>query len=113
MDRSSVPPREILVVVLGFTAWAAAFVALYAINAVGCAFAWPQGVQRGVMVGLTAIACIAMVGVAIWSVRHWRRMTRASQPAPMLTAVGALGSLAALAATGFVFAPSFYASMCI
>lgn len=113
MEQTPVPPRAMLVIAMGFAAWSAAFVALYAINAVGCAFSWPAAVQRGVMIVLTLAACAAMAGLAAWSVRHWRRAIAKSRPAPSLSRIGAFTSIAAFAATLFVFAPSFFASTCV
>jgi|TARA_A100001391_G_scaffold202437_2_gene192033 hypothetical protein len=113
MQATLVPPRSILVIVLGFGVWTVAFVGLYAVNAIGCAFAWPSTVQRAVMIGLALAASGSMMAVAGWSIGHWRRAANAPRPAPGLARIGAMGSTAALAATILVFAPSLFASMCL
>lgn len=113
MEPTPVPPRSMLVIVMGFVFWSAAFVGLYAINAIGCAFAWPAALQRWVMIGLTLTASGSMVVVAWWSIGHWRRAVKAARPAPSLARIGAIASVAALAATIFVFAPSLFVSMCL
>jgi hypothetical protein len=113
MEPTPVPARSMLVIVMGFAVWSAAFVALYAVNAIGCAFAWPAALQRAVMIGLALAASGTMVAVAGWSLGHWRRAAKAARPAPSLARIGALASAAALGATVFVFAPSIFVSMCL
>lgn len=113
MEPTPVPPRHMLVIVIGFIFWSAALVALYATNAIGCAFAWPLVVQRWVMIALAVFCSGSMLGVAGWSVAHWRRAVKAAQPIPSLARIGALASAAALGATIFVSAPSFFVSMCV
>lgn len=113
METTPVPPRHMLVIVVGFALWSVAFVALYAVNAIGCAFGWPTIVQRWVVIGLALLCSGAALGVAAWSIGHWRRAARADRPAPSLAKIGALASSAALAATVFVSAPSLFVSMCI
>ncbi|AEQ51741.1 hypothetical protein KKY_1726 [Pelagibacterium halotolerans B2] len=113
METTPVPPRHMLVLIMGFGLWSAAFVALYAVNAIGCAFAWPTVVQRWVMIGLAVICSAALLGVAGWSIVHWRRAAHAARPVPSLARIGTFTSVAALAATIFVSAPSFFVSMCM
>ncbi|WP_417582185.1 hypothetical protein [Pelagibacterium sp.] len=113
MTSTIVPPRFILVIVLGFAVWGAAFIGLYAVNAIGCAFSWPSALQRLTMIGLALAASGAMVLVAGWNLGHWRRARKVARPAPSLALIGAIAGIAALAATVFVFAPSLFVSMCI
>ncbi|WP_421950157.1 hypothetical protein [Pelagibacterium sp.] len=113
MEMTPVPPRSILVIVIGFALWGAAFVTLYAVNAIGCAFGWPPALQRGVIVGLAVAASGTMIAVTVWSAGHWRKAANAGRPAPSLARIGALGSAAALGATIFVFVPSVFVSMCV
>lgn len=113
MEPTPVPPRHVLVIVMGFVLWSVAFVALYATNAIGCAFAWPTLTQRWVMIGLAVVCSGSMLGVAGWSMAHWRRAAKAARPIPSLARIGALASAAALGATIFISAPSFFVSMCV
>ena len=113
MEKTNVPPRTMLIIVLGFTFWSAAFVGLYAINAIGCAFLWPEESQRMVMIGLTVASSAVALAIAVWSILYWMRAKGRQQPVPSIARIGVFGSTAALAATVFTFAPSFFVSMCI
>lgn len=111
--NTQVPPRRLLLLAVGFVLWAHALLAVYAVNAIGCAFAWPHALQRGSLVLLLA-AHLAVLG---WlAVRHWRRY-RASQdavrPIPFVEYVGLGAIVAAWVATLFTLAPSFVLSLCV
>ena len=41
MRARAVPTSQLLLVALGFCVWCSALVFSYALNSVGCAFAWP------------------------------------------------------------------------
>jgi hypothetical protein len=53
LTTRAVPSRRLWWLAAGFGVWCSALVALYALHAVGCAFAWPAGLLRlGVIVAL-------------------------------------------------------------
>lgn len=111
---SPVPPARILLIVIGFIVWSSGFVALYAVNAIGCAFGWPAPLQRGILLVLFALHAAALAGFCHWSWTRWRRLERgAEKPARTLEYLGLGTGLAALAATLFVLAPALVISMCI
>lgn len=113
-QASPVPARRMLLIVAGFVVWSAAFVALYGLNAVGCAFDWPAGAQRAALLVLLAVHVGGLAALSLWTWRRWRaRRADPTRPAALLEYVGVATSVAALAATIFVLAPSFALTMCM
>ena len=107
------PPRRLLWLVAGFLVWAHAFVALYAVNAVGCAFTWPPTLQRGALWLLLVLHLIALGWIVA---RFWRRYhasQEAPRPAPFVAYVGLGVASVAWLSTLFSLAPSFFVSLCI
>ncbi len=102
------PPRRLLLLAAGFVVWAWAFVALYGINAVGCAFAWPRPLQRGILLSLLALH-IAALGYLAW--RGWQRR-QANDCTGFVEDVGFGATVSALAATLLTFAPSLVLTLC-
>ena len=105
---NQVPPRRLLLLAAGFILRAGAFLTLYGVNAVGCAFAWPHPLQRGILVTLLALH-IAALGWLAWYC--WRRR-RAQGRARFLEHVGFGATISALVATLLTFAPSLVLSLC-
>ncbi|SDH15020.1 hypothetical protein [Pelagibacterium luteolum] len=114
MGEAHVPANRILLIPLGFTIWAAAFVVLYATNAIGCAFEWPSAVQRGMLIAIS-LGFLGLGGVA-WHLvhRHWERNAKAEvAPAPTLSIIGIYGLGSAFVAMIGVAIPVLATSMCI
>jgi hypothetical protein len=65
-----VPSRHLWWLAAGFAVWCSALIALYALHAIGCAFAWSAGSLR---LGL-AVVLLAHLIVMGWI---WRDITRA------------------------------------
>lgn len=114
MSRSDVPPLYLLLIPLGFIIWSIAFVTLYAVNAIGCAFGWDIGVQRAVLIALTLgfLALSTLASFRIW--RFWTGRAR-HQPAPAssLAQIGTYTALSALIASLGTFVPGLAVSLCI
>lgn len=114
MDDIKLSPNRLLLLVTGFTLWAVAFIVLYATNAIGCAFNWPEGVQRMVLVGLTLGFVAATAALAYWHLRHRRRAeVREPRLGPSLAQIGLYAAVAACVATLGSLVPSVAISMCI
>lgn len=110
---------RILYLVLGFTLWGAAFLTLYAVQAVGCAAGW-DGVQiagtsalRLVLIALFLVFSLLAFGLVKWIEARRARTPRGRRVRIFLTRTGYLAAAAALGATLLVFAPVFFASACI
>lgn len=71
MTARAVPPGRLVWLLAGFTAWCSALVVLYAVHAIGCAFAWPVGMLR------LTLAAVLLVHLAViaWM---WRRFAARS-----------------------------------
>lgn len=64
MTASAVPARRLWLLTAGYGAWCSALVFIYALHALGCAFAWPTGALRlalgaALLVHLAAIAWLS------------------------------------------------------
>lgn len=114
MGDRDVPSHRILLIPLGFTIWSAAFVVLYATNAIGCEFGWPDGVQRGVLVAI-ALGFLGLGGAALILVhRHWKRRAETEPaPAPSLSILGLYGLGSAIVAMIGVAIPTLATTLCI
>ncbi|UXN74058.1 hypothetical protein N8D56_01650 [Devosia sp. A8/3-2] len=62
----------LLLLFAGFSLWALAFVMLYALQALGCAYGWPQ--HRLILVGAYLLALLAMAWLA-WTTPIGHRAT--------------------------------------
>lgn len=107
-ERAS--PSLVMLLVIGFIVWSVAFVALYGINAIGCAFGWDPALQRLVLVGLLLAHAVAIGWIASGLLRTKRNSGEAES---MLRYAGLGLTLAALASTIAVFAPSLFLTMCV
>ena len=70
MRERPVPSRQLWWLAAGFTVWCSALVVLYAIQGIGCAFAWPTGTLRLWL----AVALLVHLIVLGWM---WRDIARA------------------------------------
>lgn len=110
MSREAVSPSRVMLLVIGFIVWSVAFVALYGVNAVGCAFAWPPALQRIVLVALFFAHTVALGWIAY---NIMQSPDHGGETHAMLGYAGLGLTLAALGSTVFVFAPSLFLSMCV
>jgi hypothetical protein len=111
MSEQPMPPRGLWWLGAGFAVWCSALVLLYAVHAIGCAFAWPTGSLRlSLVVGLAAH--LLALG---WMWRHIARNDtfRAWAGGAFLQRVVVWTLMAALAATLVTLAPPLLLSTCI
>jgi hypothetical protein len=80
VSARAVPPRPLWLLVVGYGVWFLALAVIYAVHALGCAFAWPTGALR-LGLGLALLASLAVLG---WL---WREYTKTS-PDPALGPTG-------------------------
>jgi hypothetical protein len=113
---SDVPARSIWLILIGYVAWGLLFVALYALQAIGCAAGWhliaigPTDLHRILLVALYLGGLLALAGV-LWL---QARMPTAGYPppAPFLRRAGVIATLAALVSSALIFAPVLAVSAC-
>jgi len=99
--------RPLWPLLLGFAIWCVAFVALYAMQALGCIWGWPEGTHRLVLVAIWG-ASIGILGLVLLLL--WRRPQ--TMPASVRRA-GILITTAATAATCVTFFPVTFATLCL
>ncbi len=95
--------KELWLLIAGFIVWAVAFVAIYALQAVGCAIGLDAGILRALLIGAVVVAlCIG--AVPLWLVL--RRRGAALRLAAVLCGV------AALISTALTFSAVVWAGVC-
>lgn len=98
--------RNALVLLLaGFVIWSAAFVGLYALQALGCAYDWPH--HRLILIVAYVVSLLPMTWLALIA------PTRDGEPAGSLSVAALWANRAALGAGVLVFLPVTFASVCI
>ena len=113
---SSVPARNIWLILVGYVAWSLLFVALYALQGIGCAAGWhliaigPTDLHRILLVtvylgGLLELAGVLWLQAKVPTAGH-------PPPAPFLRRAGVIATLAALTSSALIFAPVLAVSAC-
>jgi hypothetical protein len=96
----------------GFAVWASALVTLYAVHAIGCAFAWPAALLR---VGLSAVLLVHIaVLAAIWHQLANRPIgAEDGGTSDFLVTVSLWATAAAIAATVLTLGPALLLTTCV
>jgi len=112
VNAQAVPPSRLWLLALGYGIWCSALVMLYALHALGCAFAWAPAVLRGVL-ALVFLAHLVAIG---W---FWRAYARRHAD----TAYGATGHFfhevalwtlaTAFVATVITLGPTLFLATCV
>jgi hypothetical protein len=97
--------RALILLVAGFTAWSVAFVVLYGLQALGCAYGWPY--HRAILISAYGISLVPLIWLALQKVRD------GGEAASSLGIAAVWANRAALAAGVLVFLPVTFASACI
>jgi hypothetical protein len=97
--------RALLLLLAGFTAWSGAFVGLYALQALGCAYGWPQ--HRTILIGAYGVSLVPLAWLAMVA------PIKDEEPAHALSVAARWANRAALAAGILVFLPVTFATTCI
>lgn len=110
---------NLLVLVAGLLIWSSAFVSLYALLSVGCAFGWdtrvigPVSVQRAVLLAVWLMHLAALAGLVFWMWRRMRRTDRNEETAGFFSRVGLAAAVVSLAVTLVNYAPILGLSACL
>lgn len=107
----AVPPRQLWWLAAGFGAWCSALVALYALHAIGCAFAWPSTSLRVSLVAVF-LAHLAAIG---WMWGHAARARPDARSGPVgsfLHAAIVWTTIVAFVATVLTLGPPLLLSTC-
>jgi hypothetical protein len=106
-----VPSGYLLWLAGGFVVWCSALVVLYAVHAIGCAFAWSAGPLRLVL-AFVLFAHLAVIG---WM---WRRLGRADlgldfgRTGAFLSSAALWATIAAFATTIFTLSATLVLTVC-
>ena len=112
MNAPPFSPQRLWWLAAGFSVWCSALATLYALHAVGCAFAWSAGPLR---IGLAALL-LAHLTVIGWL---WRDLAAANpdpgfgQTGIFLHAVAIWTLMAALATTILTLGPPLLLTICV
>lgn len=105
-------PRLLVWLAAGFVVWSSALVALYAVHAIGCTFAWPAGPLR---LGLGAVLLMHMAAfAAIWRhlVTHPIEVTDGATR-DFLVTLSLWVTISAAAATVLTLGPTLVLTTCV
>lgn len=108
---------DLLFLCAGLTVWASAFVSLYALLSLGCAYGLdermmgPISLQRAVLVTNWALHLALNAGLVVWSRRRARR--REGDPRAFLAKTAVAANIVALLATFVNYAPVLPLSTCL
>ena len=98
--------RNLWPLLIGFTTWAVAFLALYSLQALGCVWNWDAAWHRTLLI---AIVVVTLMVLAVVLIGHLA--VHKSGPSPMRAAGVAL-TLASIAAAGLTFSPVLFVAIC-
>lgn len=97
--------RALILLVAGFTIWSGAFVLLYGLQALGCAYGWPY--HRLVLIAAYAVSLTPLGWLAL------RHPYRTGEPATGLSVAALWANRAAFVTGVLVFLPVVFVSMCV
>ncbi|WP_279483461.1 hypothetical protein [Aureimonas sp. SK2] len=110
---------NLLILVAGLVIWSSAFVALYALLSIGCAFGWedrgfgPVSLQRAVLVGAW-LAHLVLLGLLVaWTSRRAKRAKGDDEIARFFARTALAAAVVAVAVTLVNYAPILVLSMCL
>lgn len=102
--------RHLWPLLVGFTLWALALIALYALQYLGCYFGWAPSAHRVALLVAYAIAVASLAGALALQIALMRKRGSAARS---MDHIGLGASIAALAATAITFGPTLLVSACI
>lgn len=92
---------------LGFSIWALAFIALYAVQSLGCTWLWPETIHRLILVGIWLAATGLLAGTMLYL---RAKPVVADRP---IRRAGIAATAASIAATAITFFPTLFVSLCV
>lgn len=98
--------RALVLLIAGFTLWSAAFVLLYALQALGCAYDWGAA-HRPILIGAYLASLLPLAWLAL------RRPYETGEPQTSLSRAALWANRAALGAGILVFLPVTFATTCL
>ena len=100
--------RTLWPVLTGFVIWSLAFVGLYTLQALGCHLGWDTALHRAVLIGAYGVSLAVLAGLLTIQAITLRQRKLATT----IERIGIGTTIAALAATAIIFAPTLMISAC-
>jgi hypothetical protein len=98
--------RALTLLIAGFTLWSGAFVLLYALQALGCAYGWGD-MHRPILIGAYLVSLLPLAWLA------WRKPYETGEPQTSLSLSALWANRAALGAGVLVYLPVTFATACL
>lgn len=95
--------RRLWPLLMGFTVWALAFLAIYSLQALGCVWGWPAPMHRAVLVSSVGLTIALLVATLIWQSRT---------PSAEFRWAGLALTSAAIGASVITFGPVSFVTLC-
>jgi hypothetical protein len=102
--------RHLWPLLVGFTLWALALIALYALQYLGCHFGWAPMAHRVALLVAYAIAVASLTGTLALQIAIVRKRGSTTMS---VNHIGLGATIAALVATAVTFGPMLLVSACI
>ena len=112
MSERPVPPRHLWWLAAGFTVWCSALVTLYAIQGIGCAFAWPAGSLR-LWLAVALLAHLVVLGSMWYGISRVAPDFGFGPTGVFLHWAVTVTLVTALVATAITFCPPLLLATCI
>jgi hypothetical protein len=110
---------NLLLLCAGLVIWSSAFVSLYAVLSIGCAFGWeavalgPLSLQRAALIGIWLLHLAVIVGLGAWVRARRRRLTGEDGLGRFFAGTALWATLVAVAVTLVTYAPILGLSACL
>lgn len=101
-----VDQRALVLLIAGFTLWSGAFVLLYALQALGCAYGWGD-LHRPILIGAYLVSLLPLVWLSA------QKPYDTGEPQTSLSLAALWANRAALAAGILVYLPVTFATACL
>ncbi|KKB08600.1 hypothetical protein [Devosia chinhatensis] len=98
--------RALMLLIAGFTLWSGAFVLLYALQALGCAYGWGEW-HRPILIVAYVVSLVPLAVLA------WQRPNKTGEPQTSLSLSALWANRAAFVAGILVYLPVTFATACI
>lgn len=98
--------RALIRLIAGFTLWSGAFVLLYALQALGCAYGWGD-MHRPILIGAYVLSLLPLAWLAL------RKPFDTGEPQTSLSIAALWANRAAFVAGVLVYLPVTFATACI
>lgn len=98
--------RNLWPLLIGFSIWAVAFLAIYSLQALGCVLSWPAPLHRAILIAATLVILAALAMTLVVQMHRRNRKKSAIERAGMILTASTLPIAVVL------FTPVAFLSLC-